>query len=137
MFARILLPVDGSENSRRAVPVAAELANIVGARVIVFHSGEWEPGALGPKVRELPMEAAGFAEAIADGLTTQGIDADHETQTARSGQVAGQIVEVARRREADLIVMGSRGLSDLGSLVVGSVTHAVLQSAECPVLVVR
>lgn len=117
--------------------MAAELANIVGARVIVFHAGEWEPGPLGPKVRELQMEAVGFAEAIADGLTTQGIDADYETQTARSGQVAGQIVEVARRREADLIVMGSRGLSDIGSLVVGSVTHAVLQRAECPVLVVR
>lgn len=137
MCTRILLPVDGSENSRRTVAVAAELAQVFEAEIVVFHAAEWEPGALGPRAKEPAMAAPDFAEAIADELTTQGIHAAPETQTARKGQVAAQMVDAVRRREANLIVMGSPVLSPLRSAFLGSVTNVILQHAECPVFVIR
>jgi nucleotide-binding universal stress UspA family protein len=54
-----------------------------------------------------------------------------------AGHVAKAIIETAEADGADLIVMGSRGLSDMQALMVGSVTHKVMQTADVPVLVVR
>jgi nucleotide-binding universal stress UspA family protein len=53
------------------------------------------------------------------------------------GRAARVILELASAEGADVIVLGSRGLSDLAGLVLGSVTHKVLHLAHCPVLVVR
>jgi nucleotide-binding universal stress UspA family protein len=51
---------------------------------------------------------------------------------------AGKVIpDAARIEQADLIIMGSRGRSDLGGLILGSVTHRVLHAAECPVMVIR
>jgi len=54
-----------------------------------------------------------------------------------AGHAAKEIVDTARTEGSDLIVMGSRGLSDIAGLFVGSVTHQVLRLAHIPVLVVR
>jgi nucleotide-binding universal stress UspA family protein len=54
-----------------------------------------------------------------------------------TGQTAKAIVDEARAFDADLIVMGSRGLSDFQALLVGSVAHKVLHYAHCAVLIVR
>jgi nucleotide-binding universal stress UspA family protein len=53
------------------------------------------------------------------------------------GPLAEAILNVAAVRDCDLIIMGARGLSDLQGLLVGSVSHKVIQHAHCPVLVVR
>jgi len=55
----------------------------------------------------------------------------------RTGKPAAVIPEIARRRECNLIVMGSHGYGSLTSLVLGSVTQGVLTSSHVPVLVVR
>lgn len=137
MFARILLSVDGSETSQRAVPLVGELARRFDAEVIVFHVAEWEPGPLGPRAKEPVDTAAELAEQIAGDLSDGGVRAVPETHSASHGKVAGEIVDTADRREVDLIVMGSRGLSELGALLLGSVAYRVLQTSRRPVLIVR
>jgi nucleotide-binding universal stress UspA family protein len=57
--------------------------------------------------------------------------------TAMYGNATREILQLANEISADIIVMGSRGLSDFAGLVMGSVAHKVLHLARCPVLVVR
>jgi nucleotide-binding universal stress UspA family protein len=142
MFERVLLAVDASDCSRRAVTTAAELAGKVGAEVIVLHVFEVAPVPLGvgvepmvimPEAKDVAHELV--AEAVAElrraGVTARGEVSDTRATTAR------QIVDGARSSGADLVVMGSRGPSDLGGLLLGSTAHKVIHLAECPVLVVR
>ncbi|HXF72562.1 MAG TPA: universal stress protein [Actinomycetota bacterium] len=131
MFERVLVAVDGSEPSRRAAEAAAELAAKVGAEVAVLHVLETDVDV------ETPAEAAALVEATVASFRDRGVRAEGEVARARIGQVPRVVVETARRRGADAIVMGSRGLSEWGGLFLGSVTHRVLHLAEVPVLVVR
>jgi nucleotide-binding universal stress UspA family protein len=65
------------------------------------------------------------------------VKASGETRAGLSGEQAKAIVDEASRFDADLIIMGSRGLSDFQALLLGSVAHKVVHYAHCPVLIVR
>jgi nucleotide-binding universal stress UspA family protein len=56
---------------------------------------------------------------------------------AKTGPVARTIVDVAKRREADVIIMGSRGLGTVEGILLGSVSHKVVSLADCNVMTVR
>ena len=133
MFEKILLAVDGSEHSDRAVAAAVDLARKSRAAVHVIHVHE--AGLVAPI--ETNIEAQGIVERVVKQLEADRVEATGAAISARSGEVAPSIVEVARELGSDLIVMGTRGLSDFSSLLLGSVAHKVLHYAECPVLVVR
>lgn len=145
MFRKILVAIDASEASDRAASVAAELAGRVGDEAIVFHVREWSIGmsaavpaaGLGAVELEDPDEAVELVRLILKRFEAEGVVATAELRTGMHGGVAGQILDFARGEGVGLIVMGSRGLSSLSGLLVGSVTHKVLHLAECPVLVVR
>jgi nucleotide-binding universal stress UspA family protein len=66
-----------------------------------------------------------------------GIEAKGEIRRVSSGNTPEQIVEVAQTVEADLIVLGSRGMSEWKSLMLGGVANKVVQHATCPVLLIR
>jgi len=66
-----------------------------------------------------------------------GIEAVGEIRRVSSGDTPEQIVEVAKRSEADLIIMGSRGMTEWKSLLLGGVANKVVHHAACPVLLVR
>jgi nucleotide-binding universal stress UspA family protein len=136
MFETILLAVDGSEPSNRAVGAARDLAEKLGTEVIVVHVRErdtsaaaYEPGSFD--------EGAELVDDTVRTLKNGGVSARGEVATAVYGRAARVILEAANDARADMVVMGSRGLSDLAGLVMGSVTHKVLHLARCPVLVVR
>lgn len=137
MFERILVAVDGSPYSRQAIPIATELAKRFKSDVFALHVFERELSRAAAFPLETPDEATRVVTEAAKAFRDAGVNAAGEVRHAVTGHAAKQIVEAAREKGSDLIVMGSRGLSDIGGLLLGSVTHKVMQLAHIPVLVVR
>ena len=137
MFKKILVAIDGSEYSSNAVPTAIEVAAKFQASVYVLHVHEHDLGRAGsfPLVTQESADQL-VADAI-ETVRTAGIDAKGEVCIGFVGQIPGRIVEVAKEKECDLIVMGSRGLSDIAGVFLGSVTHGVIRLAHAAVLVDR
>ena len=137
-FSRILLATDGSEQSQAAVDATIELARFSSAVVRVAHvwnlevhhrHGVWDV--------EVRSEAERLVAETVDRLSAAGVTADKEIFRADNSHVAAAIAEVARQFQADLVVVGSRGLSDWESMFRHSVSHQVLASVDCPVLIIR
>ena len=135
MFKSILLAVDGSEHSNKAVDAVRDLAQQSDSDLLVLHVRERLVTRRG--VSETAIEDAGVAMDLAESLKGDGIKARAEEPLVPHGQIAQEIARVAEAVKPDVIAMGSRGLSDVGGFFLGSVTHKVLHLARCPVLVVR
>ncbi len=146
---RLLLGVDGSESAHRAVATLAawQLLHAVPATVVavVEPMPTWPlalGGAFAPTVVEVGTGVvedrhARLREAVAEALATlrrAGMIADGEI---REGDPASQIVQASAEHGADLVVVGTRGLSVLGRLLLGSVARKVLLHTDASVLVVR
>jgi nucleotide-binding universal stress UspA family protein len=137
MFETILLAVDGSKPSDRAVEVAEQLALKAGSEVVVMHVRERFVNALGFIEAETPDEAYELVESVVLRIKDAGVSARAEIESAIHGYVPREILQMADATGTSCIVMGSRGLSDFAGLVMGSVAHKVLHLARCPVMVVR
>ena len=134
---QILVATDGSEHGRNALEEAIELAAAAGARLTVVYVRHVPPPVLGEPFYQRSLSAelchANEAMALATGLAhTAGVEADAEVL---EGDPAKRILEVARLRDADLIVVGSRGLGTVAGALLGSVSRHVLDHADRPVLV--
>ena len=137
MFTKVLFAVDQSEYSKNALPLVTELARQVQTEVVVLHVHEHVMGRGGGYDVETNTEASVLTDHFVRELKDQGLSARGELRSAYFGHTAKRIVEVAKTEGADLIVLGSRGLSDVAGLMLGSVAHKVLQLSEVPVLVAR
>jgi nucleotide-binding universal stress UspA family protein len=137
MFQRILLAVDGSEHSYRAVPVAGDLARCVDGEVIVLHVREHEVTWMADIDLETDDEAAKLVDAVVRELKEQETNVRGEVVRVPLGNAPMAIVDIAHREGADLVVMGTRGLSEWSRLLMGSVADKVMHLADCPVLIVR
>lgn len=135
----ILLAVDGSEHSINAARHAVEAARAYGAGIVLLHCHKPVPSVLGePNFSQVLERLTGDAQAVVEpfetALSEQGVR--FETKII-GGDTAKVIAETAEAESCDLIVMGSRGRGEFTGLLLGSVTHKVLQIAPCPVTVVR
>jgi nucleotide-binding universal stress UspA family protein len=138
MFGTILLAVDGSDHAQHAGDMAVRLATATGDQVVVLHVTETIVGrAAGPV--ELDDDRQGIERAMqqAKELEAAGVSARVELPQAPVGHVAKVVVDAAEKYGAGVIVMGSRGRTDLAALVLGSVAHKVLHLSDRPVLVIR
>jgi nucleotide-binding universal stress UspA family protein len=139
MYEKILVAVDHSEVSARALTAARELASLSHGEVWVLHLREREMmGKTGMMTSAESSDEAGAAvnDAVAE-LTQAGIKAHAVVRDTVFGYAAREIVSDAAGLGADVIVMGSRGRGDLAGLVLGSTAHKVIHLADRPVLVVR
>jgi len=141
----ILVPTDFSECARHAVPVAAELARLLGAGVLCLHVVEpvvqpvgWTPMAeampspeLGERLEE---SAARDLPAFSKSEEFAGLEVE---DLMAHGEPAAEIVRVAEERGAGLIVISSHGRTGLGRILFGSTAESVVRHARCPVLVVK
>ena len=138
MFKKILVALDGSQFAGSAIPYAGEIAKEFKSEVFVLHVQERDPGRAGSYTMETLDEANQLVAAAVKAFQDAGIThATGEVQHAIVGHTAKHIVDTAKERKVDLIVMGSRGLSDIAGLFLGSVTHKVLQLSDVPVFVAR
>jgi nucleotide-binding universal stress UspA family protein len=140
MYEKILVPVDGSEHSHLAVTEAAKLVKKMGgtSTITLLH--------VNPDIHFI--DTAGIdIDQIDDLLEKEGrqilapihqLLAKQEVayhSIYKSGDPAEEISAVSQ--EFDLIIMGIRGLSTLGEVVFGSVSHKVIQTSACPVLIIK
>ena len=136
---RILVATDGSQPAQAAVSVAASFARASGASVEVVHvwnlevqrrHGVWDI--------ETRSEARELVESTVDQLRAFDIEAKGDILDEDNGHIAEALAQAADHYHADLIVIGSRGLSDWQSLVLAhSVSHQLLTKVDCPVLIVK
>jgi nucleotide-binding universal stress UspA family protein len=145
-FSRILVGIDGSESSLNASEYAIEMAKKDGAQVI----------ALG--IKPLPLSSYGLAapqdEAklskedkelhdINESLDTVDQNAKRNNVQIKKEiinsqmSIEGAIVEYAESEDVDLIVIGTRGTSDIKNMLLGNIASGVVKYAACPVMVVK
>ncbi|HET9782167.1 MAG TPA: universal stress protein [Candidatus Dormibacteraeota bacterium] len=137
MFKHVLVALDGSAYSEVALPTAIDVAKKFGADLFVLHVAEHDRGRAVVYTLETPAEATKLVGDAVKTARDAGVVAKGELRDVAVSHVAKAIVDTAAANEIDLIVMGSRGLSDIQGLLLGSVTHKVIQLAHVAVLVTR
>ncbi|MBV8031705.1 MAG: universal stress protein [Betaproteobacteria bacterium] len=148
MFSHILIPTDGSRASEKAVRAGLDFARETGAKVTAYY-------AVSPRSHRVYGEGYQFPSGGDAGKEfarrAQKADAKYMLKIARAARDAGVafdsvisesspakgIVEAAKRRDCDIIFMGTRALGGVSKLVRGSVTDQVLRGSKIPVLVYR
>jgi len=144
MFTSIVVAVDGSEPSENAMQVACGLAKQFGAELHIVHSPQIETTMIahGYMVVDVPITPERIGEAGKE-VVEKAVAAAKEagvtptSDTIGRGDPTDDILEVAKLQDADLIVMGRRGLGSVASLFLGSVSLKVSQGAGCSILTVH
>lgn len=149
-MGRIVVGVDGSEGSRRALEWAVEEATLRGASLEVIHTYEHKPdwmdyaygdfsGVVWQRARDdiesTAEQAANGARALVNSMLTDVNRASAMITVVETDRPAQVLVE--RSRDAEMLVVGSRGRGGFQSLVLGSVSQQCAQHARCPLVIIR
>lgn len=134
-WARILVATDFSPDSVRAAEVAAQLASKLGAEIVLVHADEPLLEAARSNEHARRRQAANTElERTTRALEAEGLRA---RWLLRIGPPAREIVDVAAKENARLVVIGTRGRSAAISALLGGVAYDVVRKAPCPVVTVR
>ena len=135
---RVLLATDGSPDATLAAQSAVELCERTGSELHVVHVGEYLP-TFYAQTEEEPTELRHIAQRLLDEQTERLRAAGGQVAQAHLllGRPAEQIVNLSEELGVGVIVIGSRGLSALRRVLLGSVSESVVRHAHCPVFVVR
>jgi len=142
---KILLAIDGSEYSQAAVQSVVARGGSTNTEVRVLHVLESPSALLGPEMTGYDPEFEAVWKAIqeqgkslvmkaGDALRTAGF---HVSTEVEEGNPKSQIIDVAKRWQADLIVLGSHGRKGMSRFLMGSVSEAIVRHAHCSVEIVR
>ena len=145
MFARIVVGTDGSDTAKQAVHEATELAKQTGATLYIVSAFDPVPAS---RLREERLEAPSDiehtvgpnedVEAILSEAAKAVESSGVEVQTvARQGEPADAILDVAEDKNADLIVVGNKGMTGAKRFLLGSVPNKVSHHAPSSVLIIR
>ncbi len=134
----IVVATDLDGRSQAALEYAQKLASAYGARMVLaycldpldYASVGHVPGRV---LRGMPEEARAALDKMTDDLSREGIRSHSELL---QGAVAEMLLDLARKHEADLIVIGTEGRHGAGPVVVGSIAEQLVRLAPCPVLAV-
>jgi len=136
---KILNPVDGSDHSIRSTQNAIELAKLLDAKIILMHCHARFPIVLAePYFQQAINEISKGSEELVAPFIKMLENAEVEFDVRiLEGAPGNKIPEVVRIEKIDLIVMGSRGVTDFTGLLLGSVAHQVLNKSDCPVFITK
>lgn len=155
MFDKILVPIDGSEHSLRALDVAIQMAKCFHGKLTLLHVYSIsvtpiivpEPSTLTPPAAPIlaPVEISKVSEAardagtriLADGAEKAKAEKAEVETFLREGHTVQEITRAAKEGNFNLIVIGARGLSHIRILLLGSTTDGVIHHSTCPVLIVK
>jgi len=148
MFNRILLATDGSEGALKAARAAAEIAGRFGSSVTLLSVGQipvinlfnYYPSMIEPEVLPENIEKRIIEHAQTALRETSKVfeEAQIPFDTRfELGHPADTICEISGTGKYDLIIMGSRGLSGLKGLLIGSVSTRVIHQCHCPILLIK
>ncbi|QEM82743.1 universal stress protein [Halomonas binhaiensis] len=146
MFKSILVPLDGSEYSRLALNVACKLVSPEGGQIVLLHIPEPLPNEplliwgliavpMGATQEQRDQAGQKLLDRAIDAARAEGVETI--TPMLVHGDPRLVILSAAKEKGVEAIVMGSRGLSDIKGLMVGSIAHKVSHSAECHVITVH
>ena len=131
MMKNILVPVDGSEGSDRAVTEAISIAEACEAKLNFLYVANINQLAINACLSDAILEAV-IDRAME--MVPSGIEKEAFSET---GSPAVVILDFATSNDMDLIVMGSRGLGVVKGVLLGSVSQYIVEQSKCPVLVVK
>jgi nucleotide-binding universal stress UspA family protein len=144
LFSRILVGLDGSEYSLKALEFAVDLAKKYSSQLVLVHVVMRQIYAINPPeagilagtaiVRELEAEGKSILAKGVETVKAQGLPVEARL---RQGVPAEELLRAAVDEKVDLIVLGSRGLSQVKAFLLGSVSDKVSHHAKCPTLIVR
>ena len=145
-YHQILVPVDGSPTSEKALGEAIRLAQLTGARLRLVHVVDelsyvngFEP-AMNYLNEIIPLMRVAGEKLLAherQKALDKGVEADSVLVVEDPGRICDHVAEQARRIKADLIVVGSHGRRGIGRVLLGSDAEQIVRHAPVPVLVVR
>lgn len=140
-FRKVVVAVDGSENGLQAARVAARMADSMSAELVLLHvfplMSNDIAGALGMTGEEIKATRDRAARRAFDMVLDELSDREQKpTEVALIGDVAEEILDYLDNARDILLVMGRRGQTRMGSLLLGSVSDKVLRHTRTPVTVV-
>ncbi len=137
---RILVPVDGSENSKRATEYALELAQKLGSSLVLSHVVEipassyryrWIARDVIQVLEESGWKLLGGFEEMAK---SKGVSLE---AVLSIGDPVTQILLISKKKSCDCIIMGKRGLGRIQRMLIGSVSDRVIKLSDKPVIIVK
>jgi len=141
LIKKILVPVDGSENSDMAVDQAIDLAKKYSAELHLIHVVPVTTALItGPEAlaidvsKQLESSGERILSTAQGRVESMGLEA---VTRLEHGQPADRIIQIAKDEKFDLIVVGSRGLGSIARFFLGSVSDKVSHHATCAVLIVK
>jgi nucleotide-binding universal stress UspA family protein len=141
MFSKILVPIDGSENSKRAFSYASYLSKNLKGEVTILHVADAPPTVYLQSQKVLDELLEKYSKEREKVFDEYREDAERESIKINTkvifGEPAKEIVKFSLKDEFGVIVIGNRGIGHLKEMIIGSVSSKVIQDAKCPVLLVK
>ena len=141
MFTKILVPVDGSDNSYRALDAALILSEKLGSNITVLHVMEQVPithiesqKLLSELLENYKKENQDILSKCTEIARKKGITIN---TILLQGNPASIILDFSKKEKYDIVIMGSRGVGKFKELILGSVSSKIVHHSSCAVLLIR
>ncbi|MDH5605304.1 MAG: universal stress protein [Anaerolineae bacterium] len=144
MYEKILVPLDGSKRAEKILSHVIEISQCMGSKIILLEVVIPAYYVLDPQVSFMDVnieetkyrveEAKSYLEKVQDKLSKQGLRVE---SVVEQGTIVETVIDIARKKDVDLIAMASHGRSGLGRVFYGSVSAGLLQQIDRPLLLIR